>query len=108
MRLWNYSTALSSKECDNNLIIIISSIISKLEAKRETSWQCSYGVLTNSSYLGKNLKSTYRIAGELASTSKGWPLFQVEKTTGAGWTMLGPVISGEGFLGKNKIWLIMK
>lgn len=71
MRVINYYATFPSKECNNNMVMTISSLISKVEASRDTSWKCSYGILLDPSYLGKTLKATWERVMELAGTTKG-------------------------------------
>jgi len=51
--------------------------------------------LPNPSYLGRMLKVVWGIVGELAITTKGWPLFQVENYIR--WAIVGVKVGGKGF-----------
>ena len=60
------------------------------------------------SYLGKTLKAAWGIARELATTTKGWPLFQVGKSTRVVEPCLDQLYQVKDILGKNQIWLIIE
>jgi len=74
VKVLNHSSTFPSNKYDNNWVIIDSFIILKLEARCETSWQCSYKIFHVPSYLGKTLNAAKEISGEPMGTTIGWLL----------------------------------